>query len=236
MMTFQSLRFMFATLVCGLLLTGCGVYINISDTNSGTVGHDSNTKPVQEIMIQALKATVEKWQYTDGYAFVLPTGAQYQTYQNVYIGIGTGPTLDSDTGLPVIKIEEIRARGHVAEVDVSRPVDALYPDGPRQLVTVHMKSDPMSGWLANYVKTWLPGVGDLNQEVVAIDIEALRVDTVEPVEQEIDEEQPDQEQTTEPQTAEPEAAEPQADEPEAAEPQAAEPKSDEQTPAEQPAE
>ena len=231
MMTVQSLRLILLTLTCVLLLAGCGAYIDISAENAGTVGHDSNTVPVQEIMTQAIKATVNEWQYSKGYAFLLPAGSKYQTYQNVYIDLGPGPTLDSDTGLPVLKIEEIRARGYTAEVDVSRPADVLYPDGERQLVTVQLKNDPMSGWLAKYVKTWLPGVGDLDQDVVAIDIEALRVVSVKPVEQDMEEETSDQEQEAEPQASEPEATEPEATEPEAAEPQA-----DEQAPADKPAE
>lgn len=146
-----------ALVALALALGGCATYVNIPAQSGDVAGHDTNVKRVLEVQLAALSAVHEMRPAPGPFRVVLPAGTSDASYQALVPKISDQATWSSDEVAPgayVLQAKQVRIRGWYAQVDIVRPATATTPDGPKQLVTVNLRSDPVVGWHADGIKVW----------------------------------------------------------------------------------
>lgn len=139
--------------ILALLAAGCQPYINIPAQRGDTASHNPNGKTAREVMAVAIRAAIDDAGITEPVQISLPDRAEPITYAAIARAVGDPVVLpDSESGATgaVVGVRAVRVRGVEGEVDVVRPAGG----GHEELVTVHLKWDPVVGWGAERVQTW----------------------------------------------------------------------------------
>jgi hypothetical protein len=144
--------------------SGCSSYVNIPAQPGDVARHDPNDLMIVNAMAEGLNAAVVDQHLQGRYGFILPEGVDEDGYR--YVGERLGlqavwPADASNGELPVLEVKEIRIRGSNGQLDVVRPVSSANRSF-RQLVTVYLTQNPVTGWHASQVRVWRANAEDVS--------------------------------------------------------------------------
>jgi len=153
--------------------TGCGIYTNIPpQAGDHLAQHSPNRSEVQNVMVEALNATLDQRPIRGTFQVILPSTADAMTYATLLPRLGDDAMWSSDGrrgDVPVLEVKQVRVRGTSAAVDIIRPTAAALattpaphypgltsPTPPRmeELVTVQLRRYLGAGWGATRVYAW----------------------------------------------------------------------------------
>jgi len=142
-------------------LIGCASYSNYPALKGDTAVNDPNAPPLPDLMVKAVRHTVERHPVAGPYAVNLPADLKPQKAEWIVAQLDEDARLltEETADLPTFHVSRIWVRGVKAEVDVHRPlVDVPSPRGgaAQQMVTVKLDSG-LSGWRAASSKAWAVG-------------------------------------------------------------------------------
>ena len=163
-------RILAILLACSAGLVGCTHYVNIPRLEGDLAYHDPNAKAPRMVMHRALEKVLELRPLDEPFQVMLPLGTVPETYAQMLPDLSPHAMWSSDgrtKDVPIVRVSEVRIRGSRAEVDVVLPIYA--GDGPAlaQMVTAHLRYDPVSKWYVVRTQEWRRGV-DQRREATAI--------------------------------------------------------------------
>jgi len=155
-----------------LPLGGCIGYTTYPPANGQLASDDINGPPADELMIEALRWTIERHPPEGGGAAVinLPEGVHDRAYRIIEYRLddatatpvrAMAPGLE---GSPTYHVVRLWVRADRAEVDVLRPVSELGPspsgDPIIQAVTIHLRGG-LREWRVERTRPWVIGTDAL---------------------------------------------------------------------------